>query len=235
MAHAKISIKKMNRKSKVLRAGIIIAGLFVIAGAWNGFSHEYRFATAAQSETGADSRQVLAGLNKEGLPMSARGLRNMMRNCAALIFDKIDVKVSDNLKSQVDQTCQNRARDILQRNPSHPEAHAIALATATELLPESYAKAQAAAAYEPWPLQIRLLALERAVLDQPLPEDLKSLAAQDISRALEAHWSRQVLASLYLKDAGLAALIKSVAETAPNDQQRAFLNVLRNMMDRNRG
>lgn len=166
--------------------------------------------------------------------MSARGLRNMMRNCAALIFDKIDVKVSDNLQSQVDQTCQNRARDILRRNPSHPDAHAIALATATELLPDSYAKAQAAAAYEPWPLQIRLLALERAVLE-PLPEELKFLAAQDISRALAANWSRRVLASLYLKDAGLAALIKSVAETAPNDQQRAFLNVLRNMMDRNRG
>ena len=225
----------MNRKSKALRGGIILASLLVIAGAWKGFSYEYRFATAAQSDAGANSRHILADLNKDGLPMSARGLRNMMRNCAALIFDTIEVKISDSLREQVDQTCRNRAGDILQRNASHPDAHAIALATTPRVEAGAYRAAQAAAAYEPWPLQIRLLALTRHPAEDLRQEDIKNILEQDVKRALEAHWSRQILASLYLGSDDMAALIKPVAEAAPNDQQRAFLGALRRMTDSSRG
>lgn len=212
-----------------------MASLLVMAGAWKGFSHEYRFATAAQSDAGASSRHILADLNKDGLPMSARGLRNMMRNCAALIFDNIEVKISDSLRQQVDQTCQMRADDILQRNASHPDAHAIALATTTTFEADAYRAAQAAAAYEPWPLQIRLLSLARQPVDDLRQDEVKVLVEQDINRALEAHWSRQLLASLYLSSDDMAALIKPVAEAAPNDQQRAFLGALRKMTDSSRG
>lgn len=212
-----------------------MASLLVIAGSWNGFSHEYRFATAAQSAAGANSRHILADLDKDGLPMSTRSLQNMMRNCAALIFDRLEVKLSDSLRKQVDQTCHNRASDILRRNASHPDAHAIALATTMKLDADAYRAAQAVAAYEPWPLQIRLLSLTRQPVENLRQDDVKYLLEQDINRALEAHWSRQILASLYLSNDDLAALIKPVAQAAPNDQQRAFLGALRRMTDSSRG
>lgn len=168
--------------------------------------------------------------NHDWLSFSARGLSDLMKNCADILLSNEMIRISTQLKDDLSDSCGAAAKAILARNPSFARAHAAGLiAAGAGVTSADYGLAQRAAPFEPWPLSMRLLAAERSLTVEggALADDLVPDVSADIAGAFQSDWGRRMLAGLYMRQAGLRLLIQQVAATRPAEEQRAFLQATR--------
>lgn len=170
------------------------------------------------------------------LTASVRGTTDLMKVCADLLLSNEMVRLSPQLQGDIGDSCGNAAQAVLARSPGFARAHAVDLIAArATVTPAAYALAEQAAPFEPWPLEIRLLAAERNLSTDTgaLPASLAPLVAADVDRAMQSSWGRRFLAGLYLRQAGIRDWIQKVAENRPVEEQRGFLQAVKSLAGNN--
>lgn len=224
----------MTLKISVVRAILVAFCLLIAITAWMGFRREYSFAAAVEPNTADSGAAIVAATRHNSLPMSVRSLRNVVHNCADFALNNPSVRVSVKLQQEANDSCHATALQALKLSPIHADAHALALLTMPNLEADSYRLAQAAGAFEPWPLNTRLAALGKNA-EKPFSAEITELAKEDIARALQSDWSRRVLAGLYIQRTPLSEIIRETAATRPDAEQRAFLSAIRRLSEARRG
>jgi hypothetical protein len=147
---------------------------------------------------------------------SVPALTQMMRHCADLLLVDDMVRLSPQLRGEIAVICQSVTKKVLRKNPSFARALAVALLVGDNAyFSLNYARAQTAAPAEPWPLQVRILAADRAARRQAgaLAPDLQALVATDLQRLLQLDLGPALLAQLYAQNAALRPLIETLAQT----------------------
>lgn len=225
-------VSKVYNKTNVLA---IFCSFALFAMSLDGFNREYASTTIL---LGQDFETILQlrKFDRGWLTYSTRGLDDLMQKCADALLTNESVRMSPQLQGDIGDSCQEAARTILVRNPGFPRALAVGLIAATGgLSPQAYGLATAAAPFEPWPLSVRLLAVERALTKDPgaVGADLVAPVSGDVARALQSDWGRKLVAGLYVRQAGLRALIEAAAKTRPPEEQRAFLSATRSLAAQN--
>ena len=182
----------------------------------------------------SDVIESLRGIDSENLPVTAGGLSELMTKCADMILANASLRLNRDLAADVSRSCASAADAVIAENPAFARAHAAALvARADEFDADDYVAAQATAAFEPWPLGTRLLAVERRiVLGGTLDADLDQAVRADAARAAQSHWGRQILAGVYLRRPALRDPITAAVETRPDEDKAAFLRAVRSLTAR---
>jgi len=155
--------------------------------------------------------------------LSARSLRNLVTSCAEMRYGAPLLRAEPDLLSRFEATCGKIAERVLQSAPTNARSLAMALLMAPEIPAAALQRAQDAAPYEPWPLTIRLWAIEKT---KSLDAGLLTVAAGDFDRALETDWGRTLLARLYLAREEARPAILARAEASDARTQRAFLSAV---------
>lgn len=225
-------ISKEYRKNNVL---VIICAFALFVFSLDRFIREY---TASTALLGSDFENVLQlrKFDRGWLTDSTRGLNNLLNKCADAILTNEAVRISPQLQGEIGDSCRAAAQAILARNPGFSRALAVELVVAPgNLTAPAYDLAAAAAPFEPWPLSLRLLAVERALTKSPgiLSADLVAPVSGDVARALQSDWGRKLVAGLYVRTSGLRGLIEAAAKTRPEDEQRDFLNATHDLAAQN--
>lgn len=221
----------MSRGSLRIKGNAIRALLISISGvalffSLAGFAREYRFAVTLRSSE-AELVSAIMAVDAQYLPWGAHDLRELMTRCAALQLESELIRVVPRYRAEVARSCQAITSAVLADSPTHGRAQATALVTAGPAMTAAdYARAQAAAPFEPWPLGTRLQAIGHA-FDDVVPADLLPLIAADADRAMGEHWGRLILATLYIDHPALRPLLTEVAKGRPASEQRAFLDATR--------
>lgn len=164
--------------------------------------------------------------NPDWQAASVSGLTRVTSTCAELLLTDEMVRLSPPLRREIAVSCRLAMQAILQTNPSFARALAVALVVGdAPFSAKAYAQAQAAARYEPWPLEIRVLAADRALRqpgsgqkDGALPVDLAALLRRDLQYLMQVDWGQAILAQLYAQGSPLGSLIQNMA------QQQAILS-----------
>lgn len=216
------------RKYKVLR---IFGALVLCIFSWRGFVREYAGATILyQQDYGMVL--VLRRFDPAWLTNSVRGLDDLMQKCADALLTNEAVRLSPQLQDEIGTACSQAAGGILVRNPGFSRAHAVGLIAAPGVVSgQAYALAAEAAPFEPWPLRVRLLSAERALVKHSgaLSADLMVPVFGDVARAMQSDWGRELVAGLYIRRTGLRALIEAAAKTRSEGEQRDFLRATRDL------
>lgn len=226
--------QNLHKRSNEFSMLSVFCALAVCTLSLGGFGREYVAATILNGH----EYQTVLGMrlyDPRWLTYSARGLGDLMQKCADAMLTNEAVRLSPQLQQEIGNSCGTAAKAILMDSPGFARAHAVGLiAERANLAPQDYGLASASAPFEPWPLRVRLLAVERFLVmtadtnSGSLPADLVPFVSDDMVRALQTVWGRTLLAGLYVRQTGLRALIETVAKTRPDDEQRAFLNATRN-------
>ncbi len=198
--------------------------------AWSAFSREYIFAVSSQGKDD-DIALEMRSIDARWLTSSVVGASDLMKICANLLISNEMARTSSQLKAEIAGSCGVAAMAILRRSPSFARAHAVGLLAAGTVTPNAYSLAEMAAPFEPWPLAIRLLAAERAVLTDTgaLPEPLAPRVAADVDRAMQSNWGRRFLAGLYVRQTGLRRWIQQIVSHRPQSEQADFLRALQSV------
>ncbi|AWB50571.1 hypothetical protein HYN69_18380 (plasmid) [Gemmobacter aquarius] len=157
-------------------------------------------------------------------PASARSMRDLMSACGKALTLVPIVKADSGLAAQVSIKCESIAREILARAPSNARARAVDVLTADRIDAVQLGIAQAAAPFEPWPLNIRLQAIARAESVSP---EVLAVAEGDFQRALMSEWGKEEVARIYQTRDALRQSITLAAEKAGPKDQKAFVDLLR--------
>lgn len=173
--------------------------------------------------------------NPDWQAASVSGLTQVTSTCADLLLTDEMVRLSPPLRKEITVSCRLAMQAILQTNPNFARALAVALVVGeAPLSAKAYAQAQAAARYEPWPLEVRVLAADRALRqhrlgqkDAALPENMAVLLRLDLQYMMQVDWGQAVLAQLYAQGSPLGSLIQDMAQqqaTLFKDQARSLNN-----------
>lgn len=180
-----------------------------------------REAQAARFLQAGSAQRVLAMRQYEPgwQAASTSGLKHLMRACADMLLAEEMVRLSPRLRDDIAGSCSLAADAVLQVNPSFSRALAVGLVVAEPpILAAAYAKAQAAARFEPWPLQIRVLAADRLARNQgsDLSADLIAILSQDLRHLMQLDWGQDLLRQLYAQNSPLRPLIQDLLRQQPH-------------------
>lgn len=223
-----------DRRSRLyFKFSYILIALVALVGTVTTFSHEYRSAVMLRGFN-ADVIESLRGIDSRNLPVTVGGLNELMTECADMILANASLRLNRDLSEDVSASCATAADAIIADNPAFARAHTAALvARATTFTADDYRAAQATAPFEPWPLGTRLLAIERRiVLGGAVDAALDAAGREDVARAVQSRWGRQVLANLYMRRPAIRTAITEAVETRPDEEQAAFLGAVRNLTTR---
>lgn len=227
-----IAAGRIGNGSETMRQGSDLARLGLLAGpifllfflAARSFFVEYQ-AVLVMSGTTRDMVASLADQSDEvPQPASARTTRDLMSACGRALTLVPIVKADPALAAQVSGKCDSIARAILAQSPSNARARAIGLLTADRIDAVQLQRAQAAAPFEPWPLNIRLQALAKA---EALSPEAMALAQDDFQRALMSRWGQAEVVRIYQTHEALRPTIALAAEKVDPKDQKAFVDLLR--------
>lgn len=195
--------------------------LFIVT-VWT-FITEYKVAIFLNGTT----RDHINSLADPGIetpePASARSVRDFMSACGNTLVLAPQLKAEPLLAARVSARCKLVANRVLVLAPSNARALAVSLLTSGKIDHAFLSLAQAAAPFEPWPLNIRM----QAVAADPSPTaDVISQAGEDIRRALMSPWGAAKVANLYRLNRTLRPAITTAAARSSLDDQRQFLDFL---------
>ncbi len=215
----------MKTTAMLTRTTLIAVPVFAIFYmALRSFALEYPAVLLVNGTTNGFIDAAVSSRDNLPQPVSARTQRDLLALCGKTITLSPRLRSEPALKAAVAQRCSAIAQALLEASPSNARALAVLLLTAGDIDPALLRIAQAAAPYEPWPLNLRMQAVGAA---QGATESVSHLAQADYRRALVSNWGRNVVASLYRSHAGLRAAITAAAESAGPADQRRFLEALR--------
>jgi hypothetical protein len=160
---------------------------------------------------------------------SVPALTQMMTLCTDLLLVNERVRLAPQLQGDIGATCQAYGRRILRKNPGFARALAVGLLGGDPArFAADYAQAQAAAGFEPWPLQVRVLAADRVIRRSlgTLTLELQLLLTQDLARLMQMDQGQALLAQLYAQNSPLRPLIQDLAPppTAPIEARKFVAN-----------
>lgn len=150
---------------------------------------------------------------------STSGLTQLMRACAESLLGEDVVRLSPRLRDEIAGSCRLAVRGVLRQNPSFARALAVDLLVAQPpVMAAAYAQAQAAAPFEPWPLQIRILAADRLARMQAteISPDFIAVLSKDLLYLIQVAWGQDLLRQLYAQDSPLRPLIQGLAQQQPD-------------------
>lgn len=218
----------MRQGSDLARLGLLAGPMFFLFFlAARSFLGEYQ-AVLVMTGTTRDMVASLADQSDEvPQPASPRTTRDLMSACGRALTLVPIVKADPALAAQVSGKCESIAQAILAQAPSNARALAIGLLTADRIDSVQLQRAQAAAPFEPWPLNIRLQALARA---KALSPAAMALAQDDFQRALMSQWGQEEVVRIYQTREALRPTIALAAEKIDPKDQKAFVDLLRRKM-----
>lgn len=221
----RIHDKTMIRSRNTLRIGLLSGSIFILFfWALRAFVAEY---DSVLTMTGTTRDLVLSLADEDGdlpQPKSARATRDLLSACGRALTVVPMVKADAALAARVAGKCNAIAQAILAHSPANSRALAVDLLTAGRIDAERLRLAQAAAPYEPWPLNIRLQAIAKADMLSPQAE---ALAEADFQRALMSRWGQEEIVRIYKARAALRPAIGRAAEKTNQRDQKAFIDLLR--------
>lgn len=225
MIQARARFSSISRHG-VARVLLLLAAIATVALSGRTFLREYRLAFLL---SGTANQQIEALSSSEtafAVPESPRSMRDALTACGRLLRFAPRIKAEPALRPAVASSCSSLAEAILERSPSNARARAVALLAGHDRSAEALRLAQVSGPYEPWPLSMRL-----SVIGEFKGSDAAwaAAAALDVGRALESHWGRDEVASLYVDEPGLRPLILRSAETLPSELQSSFLERVRRL------
>lgn len=191
------------------------------------FSNEYRNVVLSVGTTNDKVAAFAEPALLPPVPGSARGTRDLLATCGRVLTLAPVLKADAVLAGRVAAGCRSVAQATLQMAPSHARALAVLVLTTAPLDAGTLALAQAAAPFEPWPLNIRLKAVAAAKAPS---EAVMVLARLDIGRAIMSDWGRRALVGLYQDREDFRETIALTAETAAVADQKAFVLLLRSAL-----
>lgn len=218
-------VDTMKQGGHLARLGLLSVALFIMFFvALRTFVAEYG-AVLVVTGTTRDMVATLADRSGE-MPQaaSARSMRDLMSACGKALTLAPIVKADEALAAQVSDKCRAIADDVLAQAPSNARARAVKVLTADRIDAVQLGLAQAAAPFEPWPLNIRLQAVAKA---EALSPEALALAEGDFQRALMSGWGQQEVARIYQTREALRPVITLAAEKADPKDQKAFVDLLR--------
>lgn len=218
----------MKNGRNLARLGLLSVALFVMFFlALRTFMAEYG-AVLVVTGTTRDMVTTLASPSDQlPQPASARSMRDLMSACGRALTLVPIVKADTGLAAQVSGKCRAIAGDVLAQAPSNARALAVMVLTAERIDAGQLGLAQAAAPFEPWPLNIRLQALAKT---ESLSPEALALAEGDFQRALMSGWGQEEVARIYQTHAALRPVITSAAEKVDPKDQKAFVDLLRHKL-----
>jgi hypothetical protein len=215
----------MIRSRNSARIGLLAGSIFILFfWALRAFLAEY---DTVLTMTGTTRDVVLALADPQGnlpQPGSARATRDLLSACGRVLTVAPMLKADAGLSAQVSGKCNAIAQAILAQSPSHARALAVDLLTSGLVDAERLRFAQAAAPYEPWPLNIRLRAIAKAATLSP---EAEAVAEADFQRALMSRWGQEEVVRIYQSNAALRPVIGRAAEKIDQKDQKAFVDLLR--------
>lgn len=188
------------------------------------FLSEYRLAFFLNGTANQQIEALSHPSERLDIPQSPRSMRDATASCGRLLRFAPRLKAEPELRPAVAEACGTLARTILARAPTHARAQALALLAAPTRSAGELRIAQATAAFEPWPLSLRLAAIGEVAPNDP---EWAAAAMLDIGRALESRWGRDTVAALYLETPILRPTIVLAAEGLAGPHQAEFLRRVR--------